>query len=84
MIKRPQEVQDAIYAAEDAGDFELSGYLSAPGLKEFTGDSLEEMVVVCKVLKATTDNLMHHSRTDGVERWIKEQLEKRDGQLSTQ
>jgi len=75
LIERTSEVQDAIDACEAVGDFEQAGYLAAPALKKHTGNTLEQMLVVCDAMLRCDIPQDYVLRTNGVVRWINEQLE---------
>lgn len=79
-IKRTPEVIAAINAAEAAGDFEQAGYLMAAGLKDYTGETLEHMLITCGLIKAIGQypNPSFELYNNGAERWIKEQIEQQN------
>lgn len=76
IIKRPAAVEAEIAACEERGDFEQAGYLRAPGLQACTGDSFKDMLKVVAVLRANDLPLKFQQQTDGVERWVNEQIAK--------
>lgn len=75
-IERPAAVEAEIAACEARGDFEQAGYLRAPGLQACTGDTFKQMLKVVAVLRMNDLPLMYQQQTDGVERWVNEQIAK--------
>lgn len=76
-IKHPIEVEAAITACKEAGNYEQAGYLMAPGLQVHTGDTPEEMLQVCALLDQIEGRYSDfYQCNEGVKRWVNEQIAK--------
>lgn len=74
-VKRDPKVEADIELAESNGDFELAGYLMAPGLQAHTGEAPEEMLVTAALIeKMGFPEPSYGEYNAGLVRWCREQL----------